>query len=243
MSEFRQPWRRVAIAGHRCRMQVLDPSTAFRLEPEIAAQLGDAASMLMAAPDAVMAAVAKSVRAGTTRVSIGLGPVDEFEPDPTLDAITRWGQVIARALAGLDVDGRWLASTWRACVLERLEVDGRVIEDAEDWQRLGWGWAAKWHALAAQMRNTFAPLWTRSPYLLRTEVETHGVPEPTSVPLAVRWADALAVQGHAASSREILREWTPLEVIEIVESAAYQAERERRAHKAAMAGKGKGKGR
>lgn len=148
-------------------------------------------------------------------------------------ALVSCGRLLAQALARLNLDGPWIRDVFAASVIGRLEVDGGLIEIPSDYAALRWPWSAKWQVLAAQLRQTYGEMWTRSPYRLRSEVNTHGVPEPKSVPLAVRYADTLAAQGHASSPREILREWTPLDMIEIIESAAYSAERERRAYQAA----------
>lgn len=224
MTRWGQPWERVEIAGQRCRLQILDPQTALEIEPELAARLGDGAARLMAAPDLVTSAVLRSVKSGRL--------ADEFagETDTAAFAsVIGYTRAICSALMGFNASGEWLAGAWSRCVLDRFEVAGAVVEDARDWDRLQFPAIAKWQVLVAQLRQSFGPLWTRSPYKVSARQETTSVPEPTGIPLAVRYAVNLASMGHAPSRREILTQWTPVELIEVVESAAYTAAVEREA--------------
>jgi hypothetical protein len=41
VTDFRQPWRRVEIGGRRFQLQIVDPSTAFELEPSLIELLGE----------------------------------------------------------------------------------------------------------------------------------------------------------------------------------------------------------
>lgn len=222
MTRWGQPWERVEIAGQRCRLQILDPQTALELEPELAVRLGDGAARLMAAPDSVTSAVLRSAQSGRL--------ADEFTGDSNTAAfasVIGYTRSVCSALMGFNAGGEWLASAWSRCVLDRFEYAGRVVEDARDWDRLQFPAIVKWQVLVAQLRQSFGPLWTRSPYKVSARQDASSVPEPTGIPLAVRYAVNLASQGHAPSRREILLEWTPVELIEVVESAAYTAAVER----------------
>jgi hypothetical protein len=225
VTKWRQPWELVRIEGKRCHLQVLDPKTAFEFEHDIAGQLGDAAAMLMAAPAEVVKRVVADAKARRAPV---LGEYDE-----SLETLQRWMLTVAHAMVGMRPDPTWMVSAWSRLVLGRLKVDGALIEDVVDWQGTRFSWRAKWAVLVAQLRQTYAPLWTRSPYKVRVPDDGLNVPAPTDVPMAVQWADALAVQGHATSAQEVLLEWTPVDVIHAVENAAFRAARERLAYERA----------
>jgi hypothetical protein len=211
------------------KVQILDPATAFELEGEIVDRLGDQLSLTLAAPEHVLGSLWKHV-AGETGLDF-TETVTARDRGLAVEVGADFVIVLLRALtseiADTKVDPQWLASTWRKCVLGRVQFDGRHIDVMSDWSRLKLGPLAKWHVLTAQLRATFAPLWLRSPYTFRPKVQDFGVPEPTSVPMAVRWANEITRLGHG-STDEIIRKWTPVRLIEVVEAAAFTAERERR---------------
>jgi hypothetical protein len=205
---------------------VLDPRTAFEFEHEMAAQLGDAAAKLMAAPADVVQRVVADAKARRLPVLA--------EYDESLETLQRWMLTVAQALLGFRPDPAWLTYAWSRCVLGRFKVDGGLVEDLADWQAARFSWRAKWAVLIAQLRQTYGPLWTRSPYKVpRVPDDGLNIQPPPGVPIAVQWADALAVQGHATSANEVLTKWTPVEVIDAVENAAFRAARERLAHEQA----------
>lgn len=231
MNRYRQPWSRVRLPGHHVRLQVLDPSTAFELEPQLVDILGDALALVVAAPDDIVAAVGRHAASGGGRKSIQELATDPFfGPEMAADSIRSLGLVLANSIAALPADYRRVSRLFKEMVLGRIRVTDTVVEDAIDWDSVGFSAIDKWMLFGAQLRQTFGPLWTRSPYTVRGKEEKgSGIPEPKSVPMAVRWADNLARLGSASSSREILEEWTPVQMIEIVESAAYTAMVEQRA--------------
>jgi hypothetical protein len=234
VSRYKQPWERVELGGKRCRMQILDPLTAFKLEQELAAALGDELCMVIAAPGQVLGGVWAGASIGSARnarelAALSAEPVGKSVAARSLELLAL---TLARCLMSARPDPAWAVGVWESCVLDRLRVDGEVIEDGRDWAELRWSPLVKWRAMAAQVRQTFGPLWTRSHYKLRSTAKDHGVPEPDGVPQASRWADELARAGHARSKMEILYEWTPVDMIDTVEGAAYTAERERRAYAA-----------
>lgn len=235
MSRYRQPWGRLDLGGKRCRLQILDPAATFDVEPQLVAKLGDTLSLSLAAPDEILGAVwRQSTADGPVGVDLRTLARDPVEgPALAANALRLLGGVLSQCLIDARVQPRWIRDVFGVLVLGRLEVDGEVIEDARDWARAGLPPVAKWQAMAAQLRQTFGPLWLRSPYTMRAKVKDYGVPQPKGVPVAVRWADALAKLGVVGSSREMLIEWTPVEMIERVENAAYNAEVERRAYVAA----------
>jgi len=243
MSQWRQPWSVIDLDGRRCRLQILDPATAFALEPELVAVLGETLTMACAAPDELIGAVWRHSAAGWTTAqsirSLASDPVGG--PEAAATAIRTLGQIVCSCLIDAKISPAWARDVFGRMVYGRLDVGRRVIvEDSRDYARAGFGPMIKWRIMAAQLRQTFGPLWLRSPYTVRSTSKAldYGVAQPKSVPVAVRWADNLARLGSAGSSREILREWTPVEMIEIVENAAYQAEHERRANDAARSGGG-----
>lgn len=239
MTERRQPWNRADYAAHRVRVQVLDPVTAFELEPQLIERFGDALALALAAPGQILGAVWSTVT-GPELAHRSLADV-LADPDPSMglqlaaDGVRVLTSVLSRAVAKATVDGPWLFEVWRRCVLGRLEVDGQRVETMRDWADLELRPLAKWHTLAAQLRQTYGPLWTRSPYKLRSSVQDFNVPRPQAVPIATQWAAMLAKSGQAPSAVEIVSTWTPVQLIEVVESAAMIAEREQRAYDAAMA--------
>lgn len=236
MSEFKQPWRPIKVDGRRARLQILDPATAFAWEPTLVGLLGDTLSFAVSAPDQIFGAVL--ARAAGPGIGAGLDirhvlsdPV--HGPEMAASTIRLVGSIVANAIERLQIEPQIARKALRDFAYGRLKVGDALIEDAEAWSVAGLRPMAKWVVIAAQIRQTFGPLWTRAPYQLRSESKTYGVPEPSSVPLAVRWADNLAKNKSASSSHEILTTWTPVRMIEVVENNAYQNEIDRRAHEAA----------
>jgi hypothetical protein len=239
MTDFRQPWRRVEIGGRRCLLQVVDPATALKLEPEINRVLGDTLSLFVAAPDQVIGAAMKHAANGAADPAmVGISHTPPLDHSAhTVEAIRSLGRLLAQCVASAQLDADWVRVTFGVLVLGRMRVTEDYIDTARDWARCGFGPLVKWQALAAQVQQSFGPLWTRSPYNLRVEARDYGVPQPTGVPLAVRYAAELAKTGVASSVREILDTWTPVQMIEVVEAQTYAAENERRAHEAARSGR------
>lgn len=229
MSEYRQPWTRVRLAGRRCHLQILDPATAFELEPELVRTLGDTLSFSAAAPGEVLAGVWQHATAGPDFDVRGLVTDPVRGPALATEMLTGLGLLLAQCIAAVPGDASLMRRMFATLVLERIKVDDVVIEDAEDWTALGMPVLAKWQAMVLQLRQTFGPLWTRSPYSSGARSKDYGIPRPTSVPIAVQWADSIARLGSASSVNEILHEWTPVRMIEVVESAAYLAANEQRA--------------
>lgn len=240
MSEYKQPWRPLKLDGRRARLQILDPETAFDWEPRLVGLLGEHLSLAVASPADILGTVLVRSSAGGLAAGLDFRRIlsdPEHGPTMAAQAIGSLGTLVADVLSNLQVSPELARRAFKAFVLGRLRVDGVEIEDAEDWQAAKLRPLAKWAALSAQIRQTFGPLWLRKPYQVRSEVNTYGVPEPSSVPLAVRWADNLARNDSASSSHEILTTWTPLRMIEVVENTAYQNEIDKRAHAAARAKK------
>lgn len=235
MTDFRQPWRRVEIGGRRCLLQIVDPATALELEPELNRVLGGTLALFLAAPDQVVGAAVKG--AAPDPATLGIVEVDErVGHERTAAAIQSLGLLLAECIRAAQLDATWVRATFGRLVLGRMRIGEDYMDTARDWGRLGFGPLAKWQALAAQVQQSFGPLWTRSPYNLRVEARDYGVPQPVGVPLAVRYAAELAKTGVASSVREILDTWTPVQMIEIVEAQTFAAENERRAHRAATSG-------
>ncbi len=236
VSEYRQPWRSVDLCGRRCRLQILDPATAFTLEPRLVEVLGETFAFAVAAPHQLIGAVWANATANAHASDIReLIRDPEIGSEMAADAISTLASILAKCITDARLDGGWVRTVFDMMVLGRLSLDGVVIEDARDWAEAGMPWAAKWDAMGAQLRQTYGPLWTRSPYTRRTVVKDYGVPVPKGVPIAVRWADNLAKRGSASSSLEILTEWTPVRMIEIVENAAYESANEQMAYDEARA--------
>ena len=237
--EYDQPWRRVDLSGKRCMLQILDPATAFDLEPQLVAVLGDALSLTAAAPTEILGAVWRRSVAGAGGIDLrDLVNDPVCGPAAAVQSITSLGTLLSTCIAEARLDPAWVRHMFAALVLGRLEVGGELVETSADWMRANMRPVSKWQAMAAQLQQTFGPLWLRSPYSVRSTHKDYGVPKPKDVPIAVAWADNLARCGSAGSAREILREWTPVEMIEIVENAAYTAEHEKRAHAAASKASG-----
>jgi hypothetical protein len=195
VNRWRQPWSRFELDGRVCRLQTLDPGTAFELEPELLERLGDTLALALANPGAVADALTK-----------GLGA----KGDP--EARAQAGAAAIRRAGGL------VTTILRTSTLERV------------------GPSAKWRLLAAQISQTYGPLWSRSPYKAgRRKANDYGVPLPNAS-RTTQWAAELARQGYAASTMEIMREWTPADMIDVVESAARNAEIQARAGDAAREG-------
>lgn len=240
MSDYRQPWRRVVLAGRRCHLQVVDPQTAFDLEPDLVRVLGDTLSFAVSAPSELLGAVWRRSAAGATDAASLRALMEDPDEGPVRAAqtIASLGTVLAECIKAADLDVAWVRRTFGALVLGRLRVGDEGIETVRDWQAAGFRPRAKWQAMAAQVQQSFGPLWMREPYRLRTPTKDYGVPAPKSIPVAVRYAHELAKTGVASSSEEILNRWTPLRMIEAVESQTYTAEVERRANEAARNGGG-----
>jgi hypothetical protein len=234
VTDFRQSWNRLSIRGRPCRLQVLDPLTTFEVEPSLIENLGETLLMAMAAPETVLAAIG-----GTAASAHGLsGTLTGAMQDPECgSAVAETGlrlltDSITSAVLGANLDPKWLAETFERLIFDRFKIDGELIEDWTGWTRAQMRPVDRWRLLAAQISQTYQPLWTRHPYNVRTEkVKTYGVPAPKT-PKAVQWAAALAVQKYG-SVDEILTCWDPTRLMDVVESAAEKAETERRAHEAA----------
>lgn len=245
---YRQPWGRLEVTGRDVRLQILDPESAFELEPELIERIGEDLAYALAAPRTLLSAVWGRVLAAH---GCGASIADALRDSTTGPMVAASGlrlmsRVFAAAVAEAKLDGRWLAHAWGVLVFDRLEIDGHRVCSWRDWTELGMRAEARWRIFAAQLEQTFAPLWTRSPYRAsrrKDATPVANVPAPSGVPIAVQWADALAVQGHASDAETVLRTWTPVRVIEVVESAAYQAERERVAYEHARAAKAARSGR
>lgn len=240
MSDWRQPWRRVALDGRRCHLQIVDPQTAFELEPQLVAALGDTLSFAVSAPTELLGAVWRRSASGATDAASLRSLMDDPDEGPACAAqsIALMGTVLAECIKAANLDFVWMRRMFGGLVLGRLRVGDEEIETARDWQALGFRPRAKWQAMAAQIQQSFGPLWMREPYRLRTPSKDYGVPAPKGVPVAVRYAHELAKTGVASSAREILKEWTPIEMIEAVESQTYTSEVERRANESARNGGG-----
>jgi len=219
---YDQPWHRASIAGRRVRVQVLDPETAFELEPRLISTFGDQLALTLAAP-------------GPLRQALLAAPesTDGRDPWETLPVV-RTLRLIQACLVKLDVDPAFVVEVVETLLLDRLSVGNKVIEDWPDFREaFGLSPSARWSATAIALSLTFGPLWTRKPYRLRSQAHDYGVPLPPGVSKVRLWCEQLAAEGRAASAHDILRCWTPIEVLESVESLAYVAERERRAAQAA----------
>jgi hypothetical protein len=232
MNDFRQPWRRVEIGGRRCLLQIVDPETAFELEPELISLLGDTLALFLAAPEHVISGALRSA------ISPDADLLDE-EPSQsthTAAAIVALGQVLAKCIESAKPKPAWMVRTFERLVFKRFRIGDEYIDTRRDWTRAKFGPVAKWQVFAAQIQQSFGPLWTRSPYKLRVKNPDYGVPQPPGVAVAVRYASELAKAGCASSVQEILSEWTPVRMIEITETQVYAIENERRAHEAAKSG-------
>jgi hypothetical protein len=221
-----QPWERVEIGGRRCHLQILDPEAAFGLEPRIIAAAGDTLALAIAAPHTIAEGVVERASRGETAA------------EQEIIRVAMIARTITACVASLRFDLELVLELFGALILGRLSVAGREILDLSDWLRaFGSSPRARWSALGIALRLTYGPLWTRSPYAVRSTVTPdHGVAPPPGVSQVSLWCDQLAGQGRATSAREILTTWTPVELIDAVESLAYTAERERRAQLAARSG-------
>lgn len=238
MSDYRQPWRRVEIGGRRCRLQILDPVTAFDVEPDLVRVFGDTLAFALSAPGELLGAVWKQAAAGASTAShLREMMQDPTEgPERTVETITALTKVLAECLTTANISPGWIAQIFRQVVLGRIEVDGEVLLTPRDWASTKLPPMAKWQAIAAQVQQTFGPLWMRKPYRLQVKARDYGVPQPAGVPKAARYAAELAKAGIASSAMEILDQWTPVRMIEMVEAQTYAVENERRAHEAARSG-------
>jgi hypothetical protein len=239
VTDFRQPWRRVEIGGRRFQLQIVDPSTAFELEPSLIDLLGETLSLFIAAPDHVIGAALQRSGKGSEADELyaTFSNEDARSTSRTAEAICSLGKLLGQCIASAQLESGWVVRTFGRLVYGRLRSGEDYIDNARDWARAGFGPLAKWEVLATQIQQSFGPLWTRSPYKLRVEGRDYKVPQPTGVPMAARYAAELARAGIAASAREVLDTWTPVQMIEMTETQAYTAEVDRRAHEAAKAGK------
>ena len=242
MTYWQQPWGRFEAGGHDVRLQVLDPATAFAIEPEIIERVRPELLMTIAAPEAMLDGIglaAASQHRGPRKLAEAL-----LDPEASPKAASAGLRVLARVFSGLIAstpeDGAWVARIFERVIFDRIELERengppRHASTWRQWGKLGLGPAARWTILVAQLAQTFGPLWTRSPYSPSSrEPKDYGVPLPPA-PLAVQWASQLASQGYAAGSDEVLRVWTPERVAEPVEIAAHAAEQHHRASEAARA--------
>jgi hypothetical protein len=235
VSEYRQPWNSVILGRRRVRLQVLDPQTTFEFEPRLIEALGDTLALLAAAPDKMTTAVWR--HAAQTSEDLEQTLLDPVHgPAMTRQAMLTFAELVAEALTSSSVSPRLSAIAFRRLVFGKLEVGGRPISTPREYADARLRPLDKWRLLGAQIQQSYGPLWLRSPYRLRSRREDYGVPRPKDVPLAVAWADSLAVRGSASSSIEILTRWTPVQMIQVVEVAAQQAEIERRAAERARKG-------
>jgi hypothetical protein len=241
VTNFHQDWGRFEIRGQSCRLQVLDPVTTFEIEPELVAHFGNTLLMSVAAPDNVISALGGSASQahGIDGSLVEAMRDRDRGTDVAATGLRLLSQVLQSAILNTDLDADWLVQTFEAVVFDRLKIGGSLVECWTDWQRAGMRPADKWLVLAAQLRQTYRPLWTRSPYDVRLkEVKDYGVKAPNS-PKAEQWAYALAKAG-VASPNEILRHWSPERLIQQVELQAMEAARHERAEEArATASKGK----
>lgn len=225
MSQWGQPANFALVGDRPCRLQVLDPELAFELEPQIIERVGEALLLSVTAPGAV----AKSVReviSGEARITTATAALEQL------------AQLARGLLSAPGLDGPWVVEVIERTIFDRLVVDGTPVGSWREWGRLGLSPFAKWQALAAQLTQTFGPLWTRSPYSAgQRPHKDYGVPQP-SASRTVQWAAALASSGYVGSVDEVLRSWTPDRMIDLVEIAAADCERQRRASDAATAGGG-----
>lgn len=238
MTYYRQPWGRLTVTGQRCRLQVLDPSTAFDLEPELVERFGDHLLMAIGAPRHVLGAMWSGV-AGEQGYG---GSFAEAIRDPehgleiAAAGLQRMTRLLITCMVEARIDGPWIVHAFDRMIFDRLVVGDVTVEDWDTWQRTGLGAEARWRLIAAQIEQTYQPLWIRSPYTVRSKAPPDlGVPVPHNVPIAVQWADALATTGHVSSAHEALTTWTPEALMNVVDMAAYQAEIERRSLESAKA--------
>lgn len=224
MSNYQQESSRFTIRGQRWRLRVLDPVTAFEVEPEVINRFGSALVMAIVAP--------RQLLAGLARIEAD----DELAAER--ERVALLAQLLQHAVSSLDLDHRWLLGMFDRAVFDRATVNGTPLDDWETWARLGMQPVDKWHVLARQMQQTFAPLWLRSPYSPSKRKATGYGVKPPQTPLAVQWAAAITEQGYAASTHEVLTCWTPARLIDVVETAAYQAEVK---HRTAEAAQGQGR--
>ncbi len=154
------------------------------------------------------------------------------------EALRKLGHLAQRLLSLPGMDGPWIVDIIEHTIFDRLEVERVPVGSWQEWGRVGFSPVAKWQALAAQLTQTYGPLWSRSPYSAGTrKVNDYGVPVP-SASRTVQWAAALASSGYVGSVDDVLRSWTPERMIDLVEIAASDCERQRRASDAASAGAG-----
>ncbi len=237
MTDFRQPWRRVEISGRRCHLQIVDPATAFELEPSLVDVLGNTLALFVAAPEQVIGTALKRAVEGAEAEDL----YGEFSNAPppasrTTEAIVTLAKLLAQCIVTAQIEPAWLQQTFKRLIYGRMRFGEEYVDNAKDWGREGLGPLAKWEVLVTQIQQSFGPLWTRSPYQLRVQGVDYKVPPPPGVSRAAQYAAEIARANLASSAREVLDEWTPVRMIEMTETQAYVAEIERRARKAAESG-------
>lgn len=219
-SRYQQPWERVDVGTKKCRVQILDPETALGLEPKLVGLFGDQLALALAAPGYVAGKLLDHASEDDTgaRLLVELAGVT---------------QLVQACLLNLHADFDGALEVMETMLLGRVEVAGHGdIETWGDWvEAFGHRPGPRWRLLAAALRLTYGPLWSRSPYTMRsTTMDDFGVPAPPGVSDVRMWAEQIAARGSAPSAHDVLTQWTPVEVIESVEALAYTAERERRAY-------------
>lgn len=232
MTYYRQPWGRLTVTGRRCRLQVLDPVTAFELEPQLIERFGEHAVMLLAARGNVLGSLWSGVLVehGIAGSFVDAAKDPEQSLTVAMAGLRRTVSLLTTCAKEMNPAGPWLAKVFERMAFDRLKVDGMLIEDWADWAATGLGAAARWRLFTFQIEQTFQPLWTRKPYSLRTKGgKDYGVSVPDAVPMAAQWANNLAKMGYVASAHDVLVGWTPMQLMDAVDMAAYQAEIERRA--------------
>ncbi len=240
MTYFRQPWGRLTVTGRRCRLQVLDPATAFELEPQLIENFGEHLVMLLAARGNVYGQLWNGVLAdhGFTGSLSEVAKSGEQGLEIATDALRRTVAMLTQCAQEARLDGRWLAEVFERMAFDRLRVDDLLIEDWTTWRESGLGPLARWQVLAAQIEQTYQPLWLRAPYSVRGPAgKDYGVKPPPGVSAVSQWANNLAMMG-STSAQEIFANWTPVQLMDAVDSAAYKAEIDRKAMDAAKTANG-----
>ena len=223
MTRWRQPWISYDLDGRRIEIQVLDPATAFELEPQIIAQIGEAAALTLASPMGMIAAAGRHAWA-------------DDSGQPVAVAAARGVLALARDIARrMRPEPAWMLDAVERLLFERVRLDGALVVGWRSLDTAEFGPVQRWTLVAISIAQTFADLWTRAPYDARApRGHDYGVPQPNT-PLAVAWAAALAREGYASGMAEILDTWTPLRKLEAVELLAEQAAIQRARDDAAAA--------
>ena len=228
MTYYQQPWGRLTVTGRRCRLQVLDPSTAFDLEPELIDRLGDNLAIAVSSPEHVLRATWSKALEDSGYIATAVDHTPEDTAKAAAAGLVRIRDLFVASIIGARIDGKWVKACFERMIFDRLVVDDDLIQDWSSWASADLGPAARWRLMAAQLAQTYGPLWVRSPYSPGKRSPDMGVPLPKSVSKAMQWADALVKMGHVASSHEVLTAWTPTHLMDVVDLAAFQAEHERR---------------